>query len=137
MRSDRSDPDWQGAWHATSSGSLTQPGGQWAPALDVLERADGIEVRVDVAGVPVEALTITVRLGTLTIEGRKAALCGQARAFHVAERSAGPFSRALPLRMPFDAGAIRARLAHGELRIFVPRMTERRGRPIRVPIEKA
>jgi HSP20 family protein len=113
-----------------------QPG-QWSPPLDILEHAETIEIRIDVAGVPAELLSITVRRSTLTIEGRKAALCGQARAFHVAERSAGRFAREIPLRIPFDAGAIRARLRDGELRIVVPRLAERRGRPIRVPIERA
>jgi HSP20 family molecular chaperone IbpA len=129
--------DWSQAWSATSTGSLDEPGGAWVPPLDILEGPDGLEIRVDVAGVAADALMVTVRLGRLIIEGHKATTCGQARAFHVAERTTGRFSRSLPLRMPFDAGAIRARLEHGELRIRVPRITERRGRTIRVPIETA
>ncbi len=129
----RSDLEWLESW---AGGSASQ-GSQWAPPLDVLEHPDRIEIRIDVAGVPADTLAITVQNGVLTVDGQKTPVCHGRVAFHVAERATGPFSRVLPLRLPFDARAIRATLVRGELRIVVPRMAERRGRPIRIPIEAA
>jgi HSP20 family protein len=104
--------------------------------MDVVERPDGLEVIVDLAGVhgSVRA-TVTGDVLHITGEKRQPEPCAAGAAFHVAERTFGPFTRAVPLRLAFDAAAIRATLASGELRIFVPRIADRRGREIDIPIE--
>jgi HSP20 family protein len=108
----------------------------WVPAMDVIERPDGLEVIVDLAGVR-GAVRVTVKGGMLVIAGDKRSPhpCAAGAAFHVAERTFGPFARAVPLRLAFDARTITATLAHGELRIVVPRIEERRGREIDIPIQ--
>lgn len=108
----------------------------WVPPMDVIERPDGLEVIVDLAGVH-GALRVTVKGGVLVIAGDKRPphSCAAGAAFHVAERTFGPFSRAVPLRLAFDARTITATLAHGELRIVIPRIEERRGREIDIPIQ--
>jgi HSP20 family protein len=108
----------------------------WVPPMDVIERPDGLEAIVDLAGVR-GAVRVSVKGGVLLISGEKRPVgpCAAGAAFHVAERTFGPFARAIPLRLAFDAAAIKATLAHGELRIVVPRIEERRGREIDIPIE--
>jgi HSP20 family molecular chaperone IbpA len=98
------------------------------PPMDIVERPDDVEIRVDVA----------VAGRHLRIAGFKRPPCSCApgsAAFHVAERTFGHFARTIALRRAFDASAIRATLAQGELRIVVPRLEERRGREIEIPIE--
>ena len=46
--------------------------GECHPALDVLETRTGVEVIVDVAGVPAEAIRILFRGDTLVVAGEKA-----------------------------------------------------------------
>jgi HSP20 family protein len=108
----------------------------WVPPMDVIERPEGIEVVLDLAGARA-AVQVTVKAGMLVIAGEKRppGPCAHGAAFHVAERTFGAFVRAVPLRMAFDAAGIKATLANGELRIVVPRIEERRGREIDIPIE--
>ena len=108
----------------------------WVPPMDVVERPEGLEVIVDLAGVN-GAVRVTVKGGMLLIAGEKRQphRCAAGAAFHVAERTFGAFARAIPLRLAFDAAAIKATLTRGELRIVVPRIEDRRGREIDIPIE--
>jgi HSP20 family protein len=107
----------------------------WTPPMDVVERPDAVEIRLDVPGVPLSAVRVSVQAGTLVVSGEKPpAACCSGAAFHVAERGCGRFVRSIPLRLAFDASAIRASLHHGELRIEVPRIEERRGREIQIPV---
>jgi HSP20 family protein len=107
----------------------------WTPPMDVVERPDLLEIRLDLPGVPLAAIRVTVRDGALVISGDKPhAACCRGAAFHVAERTCGRFARAIPLRLAFDASRIRASFRQGELRIEVPRIEERRGREIEIPV---
>jgi HSP20 family protein len=107
----------------------------WTPPMDVVERPDLLEIRLDLPGVPIDAIRVSVRNGTLVISGDKPpAACCPGAAFHVAERACGRFARAIPLRLAFDASRIRASFRNGELRIEVPRIDERRGREIQIPV---
>jgi HSP20 family protein len=108
----------------------------WVPPMDVIERPEGIEVILDLAGAR-GAVRVTVKGGVLIVAGekRQPGKCAHGAAFHVAERTFGAFVRAVPLRIAFDAAGIKATLANGELRIVVPRIEDRRGREIDIPIE--
>jgi HSP20 family molecular chaperone IbpA len=108
----------------------------WQPPTDVIERPDGLEVIIDLAGVG-DRLRVAVVDRTLVVSGEKfPSGCAAGAAFHVAERTFGRFQRAVPLRIAFDAGAITATLVQGELRIIIPRIDDRRGREIAIPIER-
>ena len=106
----------------------------WTPPMDVIERQNLLEIRLDLSGVPLSAIRVSVRAGVLLISGDKPHACRGGAAFHVAERTCGRFARAIPLRLAFDASGIRAAFRHGELRIEVPRIDERRGQDIVIPV---
>jgi HSP20 family molecular chaperone IbpA len=55
--------------------------------------------------------------------------------FHLVERDFGRFVRAVRLNVAIDAAKARARLTSGELRVVLPRLKERRGNGLLVPIE--
>lgn len=111
--------------------------GECSPPLDVVETAGAIEVILDVPGVKADTIAVVYARNTLVVSGQKlpAACEHRAAAFHLAERSFGHFARAVRLTGAFDAGAARATLAQGELRIVLPRIEERRGGEIRIPIQ--
>ena len=106
------------------------------PPMDVLETASGLEVRLDVPGVTASQIEIVFADSVLLITGQKLpATCEHADAgFHMAERAFGRFARAIRVEGAFDAGRAAATLASGELRVVLPRIDERRGAQIRIPI---
>ena len=115
------------------------PHGECNPPADVVETAGAVEIVMDLPGVPADQVHIVFSRGTILIAGiKKAASCSHTdAAFHLAERAFGRFARAIRLAGAVDAGAARATLTSGELRIVVPRIAERRGREIRITVESA
>ena len=113
--------------------------GDCTPPMDVVETSAGVEVLVDLPGVPPAHVNIVFSQGTLIVAGRKvpAACAHREAAFHLAERGFGQFVRAVRLSGAFDAGHAQASLAEGELRIVLPRIQERRGRDIRIDVTGA
>ena len=113
--------------------------GECTPSMDVVETSGGIVLLLDLPGVPASALTIGFSQGTLFVAGRKSpGTCAHAQAaFHLAERSFGRFVRAIRLSGAFDAGKATATLSAGELRVMLPRIEERRGGDIRIPVTTA
>ena len=113
--------------------------GDCQPPVDVVESPAAFAVTVDLPGVRPDAVDIAVARGTLLIAGTKRPEACQHHdaTFHLAERAFGRFARIVRLTGAVDAGAARATLANGELRIVIPRIEERRGRELRVTIETA
>ena len=91
---------------------------------------------LDLPGVPASSLDIVLADNLLVIAGEKLpAMCEHADAgFHIAERGFGRFRRAIRIEGAYDAGRAAASLARGELRVVLPRIEERRGAPIRIPV---
>ena len=107
------------------------------PGLDVLETATSVEVLVDVPGVPAESLRVAVRRSTLLVVGAKNSVPPDPNArYHLAERSFGRFARAVQITGAVDAARARATLRSGQLRIVLPRIDDRRGRVIRIAVER-
>ncbi len=118
-----------------SRGSVS---GDCAPALDVLETDETVEISMDLPGVPASSVRVLVKGGVLVIAGEKVRPPADLRGvtgFHLVERDFGRFARAVRLEGACDATGIRATLRQGELRIVVPKIAERRGRAIRVQIQ--
>jgi HSP20 family protein len=111
--------------------------GECAPTLDVLETEQTVEVVVDLPGIPADGLRILIKHNTILIVGEKdrAEPSGTPTSYHLVERDFGRFARAVRIHTAVDASRARATLAHGELRVAVPKLVERRGREILVPIE--
>jgi HSP20 family protein len=121
--------------HGASSAALT---GVFTPALDVVETPTSVEVFVDLPGVTVGALRVLFKNGALIIAGEKLGpeqSGPDCAAYHLVERGFGRFARVIRLGLAIDAGRTTARLLAGELRVSIPRITERRGEEIPVRVE--
>jgi len=110
-------------------------GGECSPPLDVYEAGNAIEVRMDLPGVPADLVRVVIKGGAILIAGEKPPRRTRGdSSFHLVERGFGRFARTLQLPAPCDGAQAQATLRDGELRITLPRITDRRGRAIRVPV---
>lgn len=110
--------------------------GECHPVLDVLETSAGVEILLDITGVPADALRVVFRGGVVLVAGAKAP-SNPGGTYHLVEREFGRFARAVRLTGAFEVGAARAWLDNGELTIVIPRRTERRGQSHAIPIADA
>ena len=60
---------------------------------------------------------------------------GAESSFHLVERGFGRFARAVRLGRPVDARHAEATLTAGELRIRIPKVTDRRGQAIPIALK--
>lgn len=108
------------------------------PPLDVIETNEAVEVLIDLPGVRIDSIRVAIRRSTLLVVGAKQSPPIDATArFHVAERSYGRFARAVRLGGAFDASRARATCHAGQLRVILPRIDDRRGRVLVIPVERA
>jgi len=109
---------------------------EYTPPIDVLETDTAIQVLLDLPGVALSEIEIVFSRNVLLIAGRKTAAVPEhdGAAFHIAERAFGRFARAIGLDGAFDAGKAVASLKAGELRVVLPKLQERRGGRIRIPV---
>jgi HSP20 family protein len=109
--------------------------GECAPAIDVFETDEAVEIVVDLPGVSPASVRIVARGQMLLIAGNKVPRRTRPDAsFHLVERGYGRFARVVQMSASCDTNRTRASMNNGELRISVPRTAERRGRSIRIAI---
>lgn len=111
--------------------------GECLPLLDVFETHDAFDLLLDVPGVTAPNLRILVKAGVVIIAGEKDRPDQSARghaSFHLVERDFGRFARAVRVHAAIDAVKASATLKDGELRVRLPKIDERRGQGILVPV---
>ena len=109
--------------------------GECVPAIDVYETDDTLEIAVDLPGVDAAAVRIIGKGDSVLIAGEKAARRARAESsFHLVERGYGRFARVVRLGRACDTAQARATLAGGELRVSIPKMTDRRGRSVAIAV---
>jgi len=111
--------------------------GECLPLLDVFETHDAFDLLLDVPGVAAANLRILVKAGVVIIAGEKdrpdQSVRGHA-SFHLVERDFGRFARAVRVHAAIDATTATATLKDGELRVRLPKIDERRGQGIVIPV---
>ena len=114
--------------------------GECMPVVDVFETERTVEIVLDLPGVSPEAIRILFKAGVLLIVGEKERPDLTKRgpaSFHLVERDFGRFARAVRIHSAIDGAKVTARLANGELRVVLPRITERRGAGRIIPIDSS
>jgi HSP20 family protein len=118
-----------GQWQS-ATGAATPA---WAPALDIAERKDAYLVTVELPGVKLDDLQITLEDGLLTVQGeRHFAHDSSKEQVHRVERSSGAFRRAITLPAHVMADEVEASFEDGVLRILVPKAEEAKPKRIQV-----
>ena len=118
-----------GQWQSATGASTPA----WAPALDIAERKDAYLVAVELPGVKLDDLQITLEDGLLTIQGeRQFTSESSEEQYHRVERSSGAFRRSITLPAHVMTDAVEASMEDGVLRILVPKADEAKPKRIQV-----
>ena len=110
--------------------------GTWSPLVDVSETTKAIEVRIELPGVTASQIRVGLNGNKLRICGDKKKRSTRQRiTSHLcSERIYGRFERIIPVRWPVDVKNSSAALANGLLRVRLPKLSDRRGLEITIPI---
>lgn len=107
----------------------------WAPAVDISERKDAYLIAVELPGVGIDDVEITVEAGLMTIQGeRRATLDSSEEKAHLVERRHGVFRRSITLPSHVMADAIEASAQDGVLLIMAPKAAEVLAKRIQVRV---
>ncbi len=109
--------------------------GAWLPPVDLCESTEVVTVRIELPGVIAEQVELVLTGTQLRISGRKVRSLPRGRIVHLcSERSYGQFSRVVPLRWPVRVNEAIAELRNGVLTVLLPKLKERRGAELKIPI---
>ena len=114
--------------------------GVFSPTLDALETADAVEIVVDLPGVAIDDVRVLLKDDIVLIAGGKMPPDPGQRSdasFHLVERDFGRFARAVRVGGALNGNQATAVLGNGELRVRIPKVEDRRGRDILVPVKRA
>lgn len=95
----------------------------WSPEVDIREDKDQLRVRVDLPGIPKDAVKIDIHDGALTVQGERSEERSdesQGQGYRRTERRYGSFYRSIPLPEGADAEKARASMKEGVLEITIP-----------------
>lgn len=107
--------------------------GAWSPAADILETPDKFQIIVELPGIDVANVDITVENDVLTLRGeRRFAEPQQKETYRRVERLYGPFARRIALPPKCDSTKIDASMRGGLLTIEVPKMEQAKPQRIEV-----
>src|ERR1043165_6509475 len=108
----------------------------WSPPVDVCETTYAILIRIELPGVAVAQIKVALNGNQLVVCGEKKKRGARPRiTSHLcSERQYGRFERAVPIRWPIDVKSAHAELSKGVLLIQLPKLKDRRGLEIPIPI---
>lgn len=107
-----------------------------APPYDILETPDALLVEMDLPGAAPESLKVTVRGAHITVSGeRRRSVRGGIKGYHLMERDCGAFSRRLRVEGAVNTHRCEAAYRHGVLTLTFPRLPDRRGATIDIPVQ--
>jgi HSP20 family protein len=105
------------------------------PAMDLAESEGGYEVTVELPGIDVKDVELSVSDDMLTLRGEKREESERKdKDLHVRERRYGSFQRSLRLPADADAGRVEATCANGVLGITLPKSRTARAREQKIEI---
>jgi HSP20 family protein len=110
--------------------------GAAAPALDLVETADGYRLTAELPGMDAQDVEVTLADDLLTIKGeKKDAREETTESFHLCERRYGSFQRALALPRGIDRSKVEARFDKGVLTVVLPKAAEAAAARTRIEVK--
>lgn len=104
------------------SGNGVPSSASFAPAIDVVEKDNSFELRMDVPGMEAKNLDVQVQGNTVTVSGeRKEEKEEKGKTFHRIERRCGSFSRTITLPCDVTEKEVAAEYTNGVLNVVLPK----------------
>jgi HSP20 family protein len=112
--------------------------GEWIPGVDVYEYRGKLVIASEVPGIPPDSLRVSFRDRHLVITGerRERRPPASIASFHCVERPQGRFTRIILIDVAVDIQLAEAHMAGGVLTVTIPRVKDRRGREIIIPVQR-
>jgi HSP20 family protein len=108
----------------------------WTPPVDIVELADSYQIIVELPGLAMEDLSISLEKNALVIKGERRYEPGDSQKRYARlEREYGPFQRQFELPGNIRADGIKAALKNGLLTLTLPKAEEARSRRIQIQVE--
>ena len=121
-----------------SARELDEDGGiyDWRPPVDIYETAEGFILKVELAGVEKENVSVEVKDDVLTLKGERL-LDPQVKdeQYYRKERSFGKFQRSFTLQESIKPEQVKASFKNGILTIVVPRPAAEGAKQVTVKID--
>ena len=110
--------------------------GTWLPNVDLCETNELYTVRVELPGVDLKDISLTIRDAVVRVSGvkREPNVSQKLLCYYCLERRYGKFLREINLESVVDACRATAQLDNGVLIVELPKLVERRGRVVEIPI---
>ena len=114
-----------------------ESGGDWLPNSDVFETDGELVVTFEIPGVDRDNVSIAISGNSLVLRGEKqrGAAIDELK-FHSMERGFGRFKRIVHFTTPVNTHAAAAVLSEGVLRVSFPKVPNRRGEEVPIPIKE-
>jgi HSP20 family protein len=111
-------------------------GARFAPAADITETAEVVQVSLDLPGHDPTSLKVSVEGDTLTVHAeRKQERQDQGQSYLRSERSYGVFARSFTFPSTVDAAKCEAKYEHGVLTVTMPKREEAKPKSIEVKVQ--
>jgi HSP20 family protein len=110
--------------------------GTWLPNVDLCETNELYTVRVELPGVDLEDISLTIQDAVVRVSGvkREPNVSQKLLCYYCLERRYGKFLREINLESVVDAHRATAQLDNGVLIVELPKLVDRRGRVLEIPI---
>ncbi|HXH28290.1 MAG TPA: Hsp20/alpha crystallin family protein [Candidatus Polarisedimenticolia bacterium] len=111
-------------------------GGEWLPNADVYETDKELVVKFELPGVTLKDVTLAINGNSLVVRGeKKRSESARDAKFHCMERGFGKFKRVVHITSPVNTHAAATELVDGVLKVSFPRVPNRRGEEVPIPIK--
>jgi len=100
--------------------------------VDVHEEKRGLEITLDLPGIPAESIGVEAENNTLTVQAERRYERKDDRTAHRVERSYGSYVRSFSVPAKYDLSAVNASYDNGILTLSVPRSEASQRRTIQV-----
>jgi HSP20 family protein len=105
----------------------------WSPAVDMMDKKDGIVLRADLPGLEQKDIRVDVENGMLTIHGgRQSEQETKEDDYYHRERWSGSFTRTIALPTGIDPDKNKATFKNGVLEVLIPKAAHAAGKSIEV-----
>jgi HSP20 family protein len=117
-------------------GDDTLTSGAWAPAVDIYETPEAIEMTFEIPGVNQKDIKVNIENNLLTVSGeRKFEHEDRRESYHRIERNYGAFQRSFTVPSTIDPNRINAEFENGLLCLTLAKRPETQPRAIEVKVK--